>query len=330
MEVNIIDTSQLMEDAGIIEYLAAEKKKKMFIPFSVQNEVSKKMEDFLLEKDIETAQRALFAKRAMSNYKYQKWIVFWKATTDTLFGDPAVQQLILEKMSNRSVTAINVYAFDKDLAAQCREQNHNKSIKHNCVIKTFRYKNHVVTETFNNPTNKEKIDAGFTSKKEALKYSPVSISDPDVVIFRDNKVLKNHFNKYNNLALEPSPVRTVSGFEKALKYWVYEVKKNDNFRIFKKMQLHKGEKISVNVLTMNDSCNVSVGLLAYSESDNTHLASKKYVDLKSGQWVTLTLDIDDDKYNFINIDFWVHKDSSFDGYWNGTDGYIDGFKIERP
>ena len=21
---------------------------------------------------------------------------------------------------------------------------------------------------------------------------------------------------------------------------------------------------------------------------------------------------------------------TFDGYWNGTDGYIDGFKIERP
>jgi len=90
----------------------------------------------------------------------------------------------------------------------------------------------------------------------------------------------------------------------------------------------KGERISVNVLTFNNYCDMYVALTAYSESENRELKSE-YVSIGSGQWVTLCLDIDKSVYNYINLDIIPMKDSVFYDNFDGIYAYVDDFKVTK-
>jgi len=219
--------------------------------------------------------------------------------------------LILEQMSDKTVSEIRVYTGDKNLARECLEYNKSRAIKHGCEIKVFEYVNGKEQTTFSYVT----------------ELYPKYLADLDALMWRDGQLVPD-INKYDSLHRELSPIATLSKKESVTKFWAWYAKANDVYRIYKKIDLHKGERISVNVLTFNNYCDMYVALVAYSESENRELKSE-YVSIGSGQWVSLCLDIDRSVYSYINLDIIPMKDSILYDNFDGIYAYVDDFKVTK-
>ncbi|MBR1555656.1 MAG: hypothetical protein IJ644_09750 [Oscillospiraceae bacterium] len=127
---------------------------------------------------------------------------------------------------------------------------------------------------------------------------------------------------------EPSPVPAPSGNEHVIKYWEWYVQPHDVFRLYKKIELRAGDRVSVNILATENACDASVRLMAYSEQDDSEIQSRS-ITLSERGWQNLFLDIPSDKFTTINLEVIPQKASAPQGTWNGMDGYIDDFKIIR-
>ena len=149
--VNIIDTSQLIEDPYVIKYLV-DKGQKLTIPRSVQSELNKKLNEWIL--DDQKLMQVIWAKKIIQLYKSH--ITFAQTAENNGFGDAAIQQLIVAKLGESSISAINVYTFDANLALDCLNYNQSRSIQHGSIVKTFRYKNNKEELFQPVPKNKEK------------------------------------------------------------------------------------------------------------------------------------------------------------------------------
>jgi len=301
--LNIIDTNQLITDADIVRVLI-ERKQSVIVPLAVKKELAKVLDDKIFNDTL--VRKIIKAKRVLSQYDRQ--IQTWKSRS---FGDSAIQQLILEQMSDKTVSEIRVYTGDKNLARECLEYNKSRAIKHGCEIKVFEYVNGKEQTTFSYVT----------------ELYPKYLADLDALMWRDGQLVPD-INKYDSLHRELSPIATLSKKESVTKFWAWYAKANDVYRIYKKIDLHKGERISVNVLTFNNYCDMYVALVAYSESENRELKSE-YVSIGSGQWVSLCLDIDRSVYSYINLDIIPMKDSILYDNFDGIYAYVDDFKVTK-
>ena len=237
---------------------------------------------------------------------HQEHIHFWKSKR---FGDSAILQLITQKIYDPSISVINVYTNDKFLAKECLEYRDSEGTIPTCAINILEYKTGEETSL---PT-------------DSISY-PKQIKEVEAAMWRNNIYIPE-FNGNDSLAEETAPIPTLSGNELVTKYWAWYVHGKDHYRIYKKIHLHEGETVSVNIVSFDNQCDVYASLMAFREIDQTQTYSEP-VSLSGSTWKTLTFEVDKD-YDYINIVLVPEKDSTFNGEWNGMDGFIDDFKITQ-
>ena len=179
-------------------------------------------------------------------------------------------------------------------------------------------------------SDKENKSENKSDKKlEENNMDIQTITNPEAVMWRKG-ILQVDFNRYDSLAEEPAPVPPPSGNRNVLKYWAYDAKAEDHYRIYKKMPLKKGEIISVSIISLDNNCDVYANLMAYSETTQTEYfcQPRKGISLNGKKWKTITYKIEAD-CDFINITLEPKRDAVFNGHWCGMDGYIDSFEVIR-
>lgn len=300
-KIAIIDTSQLIQDPYIIDELT-NSDEEIFIPTSVKKELDKLLSRHILE--IGMPEKIVCAKRTLQ--KYKKKITFWQPQTVT-FGDCDIMQLVLTAMSDRSVQAISLYTFDKELTHDVLGLDKSKCIIHQCNIQVFQYQNKKKTLTKANIT------------------SQISLTDIKLTMYRQNKWIQEF---EHNSAIENAPIPTPSGADKVLKFWAWHAQAGDVYRLYYKTPLKEGEKVSINIMTL-DNCGTDsyVRLMAWGEGLDP-LKSKK-IPIPVREWKKLELTIDNHHYQYINLEIIPQRDSQYNGAWNGVDGFVDDFKISR-
>ena len=166
-------------------------------------------------------------------------------------------------------------------------------------------------------------------KMEENNMNIQTITNPEAVMWRKG-VLQTDFNRYDSLAEEPAPVPPPSGNKTVLKYWAYDAKAEDHYRIYKKMPLKKGDIVSVSIVSFDNNCDVYANLMAYSEKTQTEYfcQPRKGISLNGKKWKTITYKIEED-CDFINITLEPKRDAVFNGHWCGMDGFIDSFEVVR-
>ena len=174
-------------------------------------------------------------------------------------------------------------------------------------------------------TNNKKQD----NEKMEENMDIQKIISPEAVMWRKG-VLQTDFNRYDSLAEEPAPVPPPSGNKTVLKYWAYDAKAEDHYRIYKKMPLKKGDIVSVSIVSFDNNCDVYANLMAYSEKTQTEYfcQPRKGISLNGKKWKTITYKIEED-CDFINITLEPKRDAVFNGHWCGMDGFIDSFEVVR-
>ncbi|MDE5754319.1 MAG: helix-turn-helix domain-containing protein [Oscillospiraceae bacterium] len=299
--VNIIDTNQLIDDADVIIELMKDEKNRIYVPIAVKKELDKILERALGDEGL--LNRIIYAKKFL--VKYKKKIFFWQSKT---FGDPTIQQLVLEQMSYQAVESINVFTKDEALSLDCENFNNSRSIKHSCKIQALYFKNGKIFPTLGK-----------------MKY-PYTLDNFEAVAWRNGVVIPE-FNKFDSLAEEDAPVLAPNG-GKTTKYWLWYAQKGDVFRVYKKIRVYEKQTLTADVLSY-DNCNVYARLVAYRTSDDAILASD-YIELGDCRWKKLTLNITGGMYDFANAEFFVNQTSTPDARgWCGSDGFIANFQIKE-
>ena len=153
------------------------------------------------------------------------------------------------------------------------------------------------------------------------------ILHPGAIMWRNGECCSS-FNESESMAEEISPIKTLSGNQEVLKYWAWYAKQNDIYRFYQWTDLKKGNIAVVNIVSFDNQCDVYACLMAYSKKDGVELRSER-VSLSGNWWKTISLFIDDDKYDCINLELTINRDSQWNGYWDGMDGFIDDFKIVK-
>lgn len=304
--IGIIDTSQLINDPTSLSVII-EKEDIVYIPSAVLKELDKVLNNKIFDSVL--VNKIITAKRMIKQYKGK--IRIWYSKKG--FGDSTILQLVIQEIADHTVSSVSVYTFDKDLADECLHCNLSKSIKHNAEVKVFGYTNGEFIENNGNCGN--------------VDY-PKIITDLHTILWRGGQSVSSEFFNDECIVEEQAPIPTISGNNQVIKFWAHYVQAGDIYRFYKYIKLHKGETITVNILTFNNNADIYAGLVAYSESDNTELKSE-YVSLAGSYWKTITLHIDSDKYDYINLDIIANKNSVYDGFWDGADGFIDDFKITK-
>lgn len=157
------------------------------------------------------------------------------------------------------------------------------------------------------------------------EFSTYSELIPGALLWRNGECCPS-FNESESMAKEISPIKTLSGNQEVLKYWAWYAKQNDIYRFYQWIDLKKGNIAVVNIVSFDNQCDAYACLMAYSKKDGSELRSES-VSLSGNWWKTISLYIDDDKYDCINLEIVVNRDSQWNGYWDGMDGFIDDFKI---
>lgn len=297
--INIIDTCQLINDAEIIDFLI-NKGERVYISQGIINELDR----IINRNENPDSRRAEYAKKKI--YRNQLWIDF---RTEEGVGDATIQAIISLIMGERNLKNINVYTFDKKLAKICRAQNNNPTIRHNCLIEAYQYEKGKEILTPENPEPDDdiikKLDGGECWREE------------------------NYFSSFDTDMTHIMPVNTDFGNINlnVIKYWAWHVKAEDYYKLYKKINLHNGDIVKADVLTFDNTCDVYARLCAYSTKTGDFCGYDS-IYLTAGEWHTLSLEIDGE-YDYINIEFFAKSDSHGDEQWDGMDGYINCFHIER-
>ena len=155
---------------------------------------------------------------------------------------------------------------------------------------------------------------------------------PELVSYGNNKEFEGGCQiQWIDIISPPTP-KTPSKKKRVMKYYIQKVKAGYIYRVYKKLDLKKGDIVEVNVFS-HHTTNATVNLMAYSETLGYEIASEPQ-ELDGSDWKRLRLEISDDAYNYINLEVKPRNDIGYneneDGTtWEGTDLFIDDFKIIR-
>lgn len=299
--INIIDTSQLLRDAKIIEALI-KKNEMVCISYKVIDELNHHINN---KDNVQRAKKAAFAKDLIDKNSQS----LRHRSEAGVNADASILQIAISNMGVKGVEKIKVYTFDKDLAKVCRAQNNNPTIKHNCRIEACQYEKGKETLTL----ERDEPDDSIIKKVDGGEC------------WREC----NYFSSFDTDNRHIMSVNTESGkiHLNVIKYWAWHVKAKDYYKLYKKINLHKGDIIKADVLTFDNTCNVYARLCAYSTKTGKPCGYDS-IPLTAGKWHTLSLEIDGE-YDYINIEFFPQNDSHGDELWDGMDGFINCFHVER-
>lgn len=294
----------MLEDVNVIDFLIA-RNEIIYVPDKVMNELN----NHIYGKFDEKSSNATKAKDLIQ--KNEKHI---RRTSEAgVNADSSIQQIILANMGIKEIDRINVYAYDQGLAKMCRAQNNNPTIKHKCRIEVYKYfkkYGESLTPEECEPEDNliRKFDGGELWRNEFM----VSSFDSD-----STWIMKDYQTEQGHIDLN------------VIKYWAHNAKAWDYYKLYKRINLHKGDVVKVDIITYNNSCDVRARLCAYSTITGKPCDNgKAYVSLTANRWRTFILRIDDD-YDYINIEFIPFLDSSANKEWDGFDGFINCFHVER-
>ena len=299
--IDILDSTQLTLDSDVIPVLV-EKDEEIFIPVPCLKELDTILNRNILDETV--TNQIIRAKRTIKSYEAQ--IHRWKSKES---ADSAILHLIEQKIADPTVDVINVYTTDEALAKECLSYQH-KNAEHIYVINILRYENN------------DEIPVTVGSTVTYPKY----LKHLEAAMWRNDIYLPD-FNVNDSLAEEITPIPTLSGKELVTKYWAWYVRAGDIYRVYKKIKIHQGETVSVNVISFNNHCDVYVRVLLYSEALNKNYTSE-LTSLSGAVWKTLTYTAPQD-CDYANLEILPKRDSEFDGEFNGMDGFLDDFKITR-
>lgn len=172
------------------------------------------------------------------------------------------------------------------------------------------------------------VESKLSNSKAIENY----IVHPELVSYGNNKEFEGACQiQWIDIISPPTP-KTPSKKKQVMKYYIQKVKAGYIYRVYKKLDLKKGDIVEVNVFS-HHTTNATVNLMAYSETFGYEIASEPQ-ELDGPNWKRLRLEISDDAYNYINLEFKPRNDIDYnqneDGTtWQGTDLFIDDFKIIR-
>jgi len=158
-----------------------------------------------------------------------------------------------------------------------------------------------------------------------MKNPEYVLDELSILMWRNGKKIPGDHKKYC-FCEEPAPVPTLSGKKEVIKYWLWYAQAGDVVRLYQELSLQAGDRISANVISFDNTCDVWAALVAFSPSENKELKSD-YISLSGKNWKKLSLILDSNKYKFINLELCVKQNSVLHGKFNGMDGFIDDFKI---
>lgn len=335
--VCIIDTNQFIDCPEVMDY-AVSKGYKIYIPNAVFKEIDKVLVEKIFSDDYIKKIRKAKTIIEKNEGKYINAKSLLKESTD--FADPKILQYILELMSDRNIEQIIVYTADSDLSEDINKRISGlKSIKHNCTVEAKNFKNaeqknltasgdkksKEKPDSTNDKKSKGKSD--FTKKNTANKQKKFIIHKPDgMFVWRNDSFFLENSENVFSMCTEPSSVPTLSGNKNVLKFWLWYAVSGDWIKLYKDVDIKKGSKVSINFMTLDNSCNLFVGLELYMNGTDKKQSSKFITIKHEGKWHTITMIADDD-YNDVNFAIKVQKDSSLKNDFNGTAGYIESFTI---
>lgn len=307
----IIDTNQLIDCPEVLDYVV-KKEYIVYIPDAVLQELDKKLVDNVFDdKFIEKIRKA----KKILNKNKDKYINIKLLVKSSTFADPKILQCVLELMSDRSIKNIIVYTKDGDLTADVFTISKLKSIEHMSSVKALSFDS--VKQNVH-----EKAKQPHDQKK---KFKYLNFAPDGIFVWRNSGFLENSEKNYHATATESAPVPTLSGKKEVLKFWLWRALANDWIKIYKDTAIKKGDKISLNFMTLDNSCDLFIGLELYVNGTNKKQHSD-FISITPNKWHTLSITADDE-YNDINFAVKVRKNSKWDGNFDGTAGYIDDFKI---
>ena len=310
--INILDTSQLIEDPNIIKWLAENADESIiYIPKRVEKELSHNFNNKILDEKL--ARNVALAKQYIDSYR--KKIIFWEMVSfpknlDDGGGDQAIRLLVLQELGMRTKTPKNIYVFtnDSNLGSDCEKLARLKSVHHNCSVKAVVYQG-------------DRVYSLFPQKKY-----PYELRKLEAIGWRNGRLLQE-FSTNNSICIEncPSVPDPHISSSKALKYWLWYAKAGDVLKIYKKMSLSRNQIVKAEVMTYDTNSHPYARLVAYKESNGRECASN-YVFIGNQKWNLLELALDG-FYDYINVEIVLNNSSQFNGAWDGHDGFITNFKI---
>ena len=313
--VCIIVTNQFIECPEVLDY-AVKNEYIIYIPESVFMEINKTLAENVFDDDFISKIRK--AKKIIDKNKGRYINAKSLISSPNFFADPKIIQYILEIMTDNSVDNLIIYTDDRALARDINQKICKlESIKHRCHIeaKSFRYE------------NKNKPDNSRESVTRSPKRVTVIGNVDSMLVWRNNDCLDNSEGRYST-CIENTPVPTLSGNECVLKFWLHEALNKDWIKLYKDIKIKKGNKISINFMTLDNSCDLLIGLELYDSTGQKKQSSNFINGMKDGKWYTISMIANDD-YDDVNFAIKVRINSQMnpDYNFNGTAGYIDSFTI---
>lgn len=176
---------------------------------------------------------------------------------------------------------------------------------------------------------------------------PYSYQNVQAHMYRNNEWRPDLVNRMKSLWVTSGEVTTPSGSPYSLKFWAEQVQPKDYYRIcrwfshditeFNSLKyeptlcprLYPGQIVSINIMTLDNTCDMRVCLMAYSSETKKELRSD-YQKLTEGDWKRLEIKLPSGNffYNCINIEIIPEKQSKLKSQFDGLSIYLDDFKVE--
>ena len=193
-----------------------------------------------------------------------------------------------------------------------------------------------------NDTDKESVTSFFGSKEEQNTTGDFktdkseSVKKDTMISLTEVMLLKGDFDnkfvsKQTNTHFGVSPLKVPSWSKKVINYWFDEVEDGDVYRLQSKVELHIGDELNVSFYNLYSEWDIRVTItLCDTETGREHVSFDE-VFMRDREWLTFTIDVNEEGYDCVNIDFTVREliSNSIRPVisYNGFEGYINNFKI---
>lgn len=162
----------------------------------------------------------------------------------------------------------------------------------------------------------------FSDSEAKTEGNVKYIDSPEILMWRnDNKIELTREESFD--CCNPNDM------ECPTKFCVWNTRKDDCIKIYKKIELNKGDTVSCKYMTQDNSGNYYIALEAYStERDKSGPDTLNFIEVIENQWINISI-VMDNEYDFINLVICLGSSPIPNNGFTGTAGFIKDFKITR-